>query len=230
MYDVLFGPVASAGRRRVVERINELEPSKVLEVGVGTGISLPHYDPRHRISGIDLSPEMLERAKSRVKANGLDNVVDLSVMDAQEMSFPDNSFEVVVAMYVLSVVPDAKKLLGEMRRVCVPGGKIFIVNHFSREGSFISKFEKALEPFSDTIGWNPHFPLDVCMRDESLIIEEKRRVPPVGVFTVLVCENSPTISKTNGAHPQSGSLNGSGKAASMERKADVSSLSTAGKE
>src|SRR6266545_2875464 len=102
----------------------------VLEVGVGTGLSLPLYPPSVKVTGIDVSPEMLERARALKERKGLNNVVALNYMDAEKMTFADSSFDKVVAMYVASVVPNAARLVQEMRRVCKPGGELWIVNHF----------------------------------------------------------------------------------------------------
>lgn len=190
LYDVMFGPVANFGRKRVVAEVNRLEPSSVLEVGVGTGISLRHYDSRHEISGIDLSAEMLDRAKRRVAQGSLRHVKQLQVMDAQDMAYDDNSFDVVVAMYVMSVVPDPQKVLSEMQRVCRPNGKIFIVNHFSQDHGFLNKIERLLEPYADSLGWRPHFLIDGVLATVGLTVLEQKPVPPLGVFTMLVCENN----------------------------------------
>lgn len=190
LYDVMFGPVANFGRKRVVAEVNRLEPSSVLEVGVGTGISLRHYDSRHEISGIDLSAEMLDRAKRRVAQGSFRHVRQLQVMDAQDMAYDDNSFDVVVAMYVMSVVPDPQKVLSEMQRVCRPNGKIFIVNHFSQDHGFLNKIERLLEPYADSLGWRPHFLIDGFLATVGLTVLEQKPVPPLGVFTMLVCENN----------------------------------------
>jgi phosphatidylethanolamine/phosphatidyl-N-methylethanolamine N-methyltransferase len=132
VYDVTFGRIAEAGRNRTVEHINQYE-GRVLEVGVGTGISLPNYHRRLKITGIDLSPEMLKKARRRVVRNRLNHVEAVLEMDASDMDFPDNSFDIVVAMYVLTVVPDPIQVMRELERVCRPGGQVFVVNHFSQD-------------------------------------------------------------------------------------------------
>lgn len=204
-YDVVFGPIADFGRKRVVAEINQLPGGRLLEVGVGTGISLSHYKQEHHITGIDLSPEMLDRARRRAKEGALSNVEALEVMDAEAMSFEDSSFDTVVAMYVMSVVPSPEKVIAEMQRVCKPGGKIFIVNHFSESSGIMSRIEKFLEPYSDSLGWSPHFPLEACLGSKSLSLLEQKRVPPVGFFTMLVCKNN---IPANGKVSVSDSLNG----------------------
>jgi phosphatidylethanolamine/phosphatidyl-N-methylethanolamine N-methyltransferase len=159
VYDAVFGPVLQPGRKALLERL-ELKPGdRVLEVGVGTGLSLPLYPRNVRITGIDVSAEMLEKARARVAQRRLQNVDALLEMDAEEMGFPDASFDKVVAMYVVSVVPRPAKLLEELHRVCRPDGEIFIVNHFQSENRFVGAIERALAGFSSQIGFNPDLDL-----------------------------------------------------------------------
>jgi phosphatidylethanolamine/phosphatidyl-N-methylethanolamine N-methyltransferase len=159
IYDMVFGAVLQPGRRAVLEAL-ELKPGdRVLEVGVGTGISLPLYPRDVRITGIDVSREMLERAQARVARAGLGNVDALLEMDAEQMAFPDASFDKVVAMYVVSVVPRPAKLLEELHRVCRPNGEIFVVNHFQSENRIIGGLERAIGTFSSQIGFDPQVDL-----------------------------------------------------------------------
>ena len=159
IYDVIFGAVLQPGRRAVLEAL-ELRPGdRVLEVGVGTGISLPLYPRDVRITGIDVSREMLEKARARVARARLSNVEALVEMDAEAMAVPDASFDKVVAMYVVSVVPQPAKLLEELHRVCRPDGEIFIVNHFQSENPIVGRLERALAGFSSQIGFNPDLDL-----------------------------------------------------------------------
>src|SRR5690242_17223623 len=131
LYDLYFGAVFQPGRKAVVQRMDCQSGQRVLEVGVGTGLSLPLYPKDAHVTGIDISPEMLERARTRLAREGIARpTIELHVMDAERMIFPDDSFDKVVAMYVVSVVPHPKRLVDEMRRVCKPNGEIFIVNHF----------------------------------------------------------------------------------------------------
>jgi phosphatidylethanolamine/phosphatidyl-N-methylethanolamine N-methyltransferase len=156
---VVFGAVLQPGRRAVLEALKLKPGDRVLEVGVGTGISLPLYPRSVRITGIDVSHEMLEKARARVARAKLTNVDALLEMDAEEMSFPDASFDKVVAMYVVSVVPRPEKLLEELHRVCRPDGEIFIVNHFQSENRIVGTIERALGSFSSQIGWDPEVDL-----------------------------------------------------------------------
>ena len=129
-YYVCFGAVFQPGRRAIVDRMDCLPGERILEVGVGTGLSLPLYPQNVRVVGIDISRDMLDQARDRLTRGGRQSAAELMVMDAENMAFEDNSFDKVVAMYVASVVPDPRRLVDEMRRVCKPGGQIFIVNHF----------------------------------------------------------------------------------------------------
>jgi phosphatidylethanolamine/phosphatidyl-N-methylethanolamine N-methyltransferase len=159
IYDVIFGAVLQPGRRAVLEALNLKPGDRVLEVGVGTGISLPLYPRNVRITGIDVSLEMLEKARARVERAKLSNLEALLEMDAEAMAFPDASFDKVVAMYVVSVVPRPEKLLEELHRVCRPDGDIFIVNHFQSENPIVGRLERALAGFSSQIGFNPDLDL-----------------------------------------------------------------------
>ena len=174
VYDALFGPVLQPGRRAVVEALNLRAGERVLEVGVGTGLSLPLYPSTVTITGIDLSREMLEKARRRVARRPLRNVEALLEMDAERMDFPDASFDKVVAMYVLPVVAHPARLLRELHRVCRRDGEIFIVNHVRSDNRLIAAFEKGLARFSDTIGFRPDFEVRDMASDAGEITELSR--------------------------------------------------------
>jgi phosphatidylethanolamine/phosphatidyl-N-methylethanolamine N-methyltransferase len=159
IYDMVFGAVLQPGRKAVLDALKLKPGDRVLEVGVGTGISLPLYPRDVRITGIDISREMLERATARVARARLANVEALLEMDAETMSFPDASFDKVVAMYVVSVVPRPAKLLEELHRVCRPDGEIFLVNHFSSENRVMGALERMLGSVSSQIGFDPQVDL-----------------------------------------------------------------------
>jgi phosphatidylethanolamine/phosphatidyl-N-methylethanolamine N-methyltransferase len=159
VYDALFGPVLQPGRKAVMEALDCRPGERVLEVGVGTGLSLPLYPPYVRVTGIDLSREMLDKARMRVGRRQLANVEGLLEMDAEAMDFPDASFDKVVAMYVVSVVPEPARLLAELHRVCKPHGDIFIVNHVRSSNPVVGAVEKSLARFSDQLGFHPDFEL-----------------------------------------------------------------------
>lgn len=159
VYDAVFGPVLQPGRKAVMQALGLRPGDRVLEVGVGTGLSLPLYPRDVKITGIDLSREMLEKARRRVERRHLPNIEALLEMDAENMTFPDASFDKIVAMYVLPVVENPQKLLHELHRVCRADGDIFIVNHVRSDNRLIAAFEKGLARFSDTIGFHADFEL-----------------------------------------------------------------------
>jgi phosphatidylethanolamine/phosphatidyl-N-methylethanolamine N-methyltransferase len=158
-----------------------------LEVGVGTGLALPHYGPDKRIVGIDLSTEMLALARDRVEQQSLDRVESLHEMDAEATSFSAGSFDIAVAMFVASVVPNPKKLLAEMRRVVRPGGHILFVNHFAAERGPRWWLERAMAPASRALGWHPDFAMaSLVGPDDHADIAS---VPPLGIFTLVKLAN-----------------------------------------
>jgi phosphatidylethanolamine/phosphatidyl-N-methylethanolamine N-methyltransferase len=178
VYDNTFGRITTEGRRHAVEIINQ-RSGRVLEVGVGTGLSLPDYRRALEIVGIDLSPEMLDKAREKVVEEGLHE------MDAGELSFPTGSFDTVVAMYVLTVVPDPEKVMRELARVCKVGGEVILVNHFSQEEGVRGWVERCMAPFADKLGWRPVFDVDRVLVCDNLRIVGRRALRPLGLFTML---------------------------------------------
>ena len=184
VYYHTFGRVAAEGRKHAVEVINQ-GAHRVLEVGVGTGLSLPSYRRHVEIVGIDLSPEMLEKARERVAEEGLANVTALLEMDASDLEFEDAAFDTVVAMYVMTVVPDPEKVMRELSRVCRPGGDVIIVNHFSAEEGMRGWVERRMAPFGDMLGWRPVFDVDRVLVCKDLQLVDKRGLRPFGLFTMM---------------------------------------------
>ncbi len=184
VYDFTFGLVAEAGRKHAVQIVNRRK-GRVLEVGVGTGLSLPCYGSHLTITGIDLSPEMLAKAQDKVERTKLGNVAALHEMDAGALAFPDESFDTVVAMYVMTVVPEPERVMRELERVCAPGGEVILVNHFSQEEGVRSFVERRLAPFADLIGWHSVFELDRVLVCDDLRLAERRSLRPFGLFTML---------------------------------------------
>ncbi|HUQ75671.1 MAG TPA: methyltransferase domain-containing protein [Burkholderiales bacterium] len=174
VYDAVFGPVLQPGRKAVMEALGLRRGDRVLEVGVGTGLSLPLYPREVTITGIDVSSEMLEKARRRVASRRLDNVEALLEMDAQQMSFPDASFDKVVAMYVVSVVERPAQLLEELHRVCKPDGEIFLVNHVRSDNRLVAAVEKSLARFSDKLGFHPDFELRDMVSSADQLTEVSR--------------------------------------------------------
>jgi phosphatidylethanolamine/phosphatidyl-N-methylethanolamine N-methyltransferase len=189
VYDTVFGGVSSVGRRRAVALVNRLPGHDVLEVGVGTGLALPLYTQDKRVTGIDLSAEMLAQARKRVASLRLANVSALRVLDAEATDFADASFDIAVAMFVASVVPNPRGLLAEMRRVVRPGGNILFVNHFAAERGPRWWVEAALAPASRALGWHPDFAMQRLFLPDDLAHMRASPVPPFGIFTLVQLPN-----------------------------------------
>ena len=185
VYDLTFGAVTGFGRRRAVDYINT-RPGSVLEVGVGTGLSLHRYDAGMQVTGIDFSREMLDKAVAKVERLKLVQVRALRQMDARSLDFPDNHFDTVTAMHVLSVVPEPERVMAEIARVCKPGGKVVITNHFARERGGLATLEKVLAPLANTIGWHSDFRIETVLQEDALVLEQRRSLPPLGMMTFLV--------------------------------------------
>jgi len=185
LYDHTFGWLLSFRGRSMAAGVTNTRPGKILEVGVGTGISLPYYHANHEIHGIDISPDMLERAHRRVKRRRLGNVTQLEIMDARKMHFSDNTFDAVVAAYVMSVVPEPSRVIKEIERVCKPGGDVIIVNHFAAEKGFRRNFESMLAPLSNKLGWRPDMPVEEVLAHTQLREVSRHTLPPLGLFTML---------------------------------------------
>jgi len=193
VYDLVFGKSFEAGRQQTLDSINRRRGLRVLEVGVGTGLSLPDYHPDNTIVGIDASEEMLRLAHERVAKKGLKNIESLVEMDAQKMTFEDASFDVVVAMYVMTVVEDPKAVMDELKRVCKPGGDIYIVNHFSAEKAGVRlKFERMIANFAELLGWHADMPMTPLLTNAGIEIVKISKLPPFGMFTMVHCRNQDT--------------------------------------
>jgi len=189
VYDNTFGRFTTEGRRHAVETVNKRTGS-VLEVGVGTGLSLPHYKSHLDIVGIDLSPEMLDKAREKVADEALDNVTGLHEMDASNLTFQTGMFDTVVAMYVITVVPEPEKVMRELARVCKVGGQVMLVNHFSQEDGVRGWVERRMAPFADKLGWHPVFDLDRVMICDNLKVVDRQALRPWGLFTLLRFEKT----------------------------------------
>lgn len=189
IYDVTFGGVSGFGRRRAVQLVNRLPGRRVLEVGVGTGLALPHYAADKLITGIDLSSEMLALAHKRVGELGLFNIESLHQMNAEATEFDDNSFDVGVAMFVASVVPNPRHLLSEMRRVVRPNGHMLFVGHFRAERGPRWWVERAMAPASRKLGWHPDFAVEDLLGAADRARAAMTPVPPAGLFTLVHLHN-----------------------------------------
>ena len=183
-YDLLFDKVFQAGREDSIRTLDLRPGERVLEVGVGTGLSLPLYPRTVDILGIDLSEGMLEEARDRINRLGLRRAA-VQRMDASSLQFGASSFDAVLAPYVMSVVADPRRVLSEMKRVCRPGGRIVIVNHFLSRNPLKASLEKALTPFSIHVGFRLDTPISSVLHDTDLALEVKRRVNLFGNWTLL---------------------------------------------
>jgi phosphatidylethanolamine/phosphatidyl-N-methylethanolamine N-methyltransferase len=188
VYDLVFGAVFERGRKAAIvaaERIG----GRILEVGVGTGISLPEYSRKNRLVGIDISVPMLRKAKARVRRRNLTNVEALSVMDVAHLGFADDSFDVVVAQYVITAVPDPEAALEEFARVLKPGGEVILVNHIGAEAGLRRTFEHGFAPVARRLGWRPEFPWARLARwaggRKDMRVIERRLLPPLGHFSLV---------------------------------------------
>ncbi|HEV8681062.1 MAG TPA: class I SAM-dependent methyltransferase [Stellaceae bacterium] len=188
-YDIVFGPVFHPGRKEAVRVANDKPGQRILEAGVGTGLSLPYFRADSQITGIDVSAEMLEKARRRVVKQGLKHVAALHVMDAEHLDFEDNTFDAVLALYVASVVPSPARFAAEMRRVCIPGGTIVLVNHFTSENWALRFMEKRLAHLARHIGFHADFPLDAFLRESRLTAREIRPSNLFGYWRLLRCIN-----------------------------------------
>jgi phosphatidylethanolamine/phosphatidyl-N-methylethanolamine N-methyltransferase len=192
VYDLVFGAVFDAGRRASIAAAEQAcgpEGGRILEVGVGTGISLPDYARANQLVGIDLSEPMLRKAQARVIEHKLSNVETLAVMDASRLALPDAAFDVVVAQYVITAVPDPEKTLDEFARVIRPGGEIVLVNHIGAESGPRRLFEQGFAPVARRLGWRVEFPFqrltDWAARNGTVRLIERKPMPPMGHFALI---------------------------------------------
>lgn len=184
VYDLTFGRITQGGRILAAEHVNA-QGGVVLEVGIGTGLALDYYAPNVRITGIDLSAEMLREAEVRAKKRGLKNLSGLYEMDARQIAFPDASFDHVAAMHIMSVVPEPERVLDEMARVCRPGGSVMIANHFAGRADGWSFAERLAAPLANLLGWHSDFDISRVLGHPQLRLEESRQVRPFGLMTFL---------------------------------------------
>ena len=188
VYDFLFDKIFYPGRVAAVDLL-EIQPgNRVLEVGVGTGLNLPLYSRDCNVTGIDISKEMLRKAEERVLTLGMVNT-KLMVMDGSKLAFPDDSFDRVIATYVISAVPDPVKTLLEMRRVCKPSGHLVILNHFKSENPVIGMFEKLLAPVCTKIGFNTELKLMPLLERVALSPDQMHRVNLMNGWRLVRCIN-----------------------------------------
>jgi phosphatidylethanolamine/phosphatidyl-N-methylethanolamine N-methyltransferase len=192
VYDRVFGRVFQDSRVTLAAAIDALPGESVLEVGVGTGLLLPLYAGRCRITGIDLSAGMLDKARDRVAGLGLPDVT-LEVMDAGAMTFADDSFDVAVAAYVVTAVPDHRAVMNEMVRVVRPGGRILLLNHFVNGSPVLAACERAVSPLCIRVGFRTDLSVAQVLDGLPLAKLRDERVKPLGMWHLVECRNDKRV-------------------------------------
>ena len=186
VYDLVYGPTLHPGRLEAIKKMNIQGGDSVLEVGVGTGINLSLYPSGCPITGIDLSTPMLDKARERISREGLRNC-RVTEMDAAAMTFPDESFDIVYAPYLISVVPDPVTVAQEMRRVCRRGGRIVILNHFKSQNPILSRFDTAISPLTVHIGFKTDLDLKAFLTQAELTPISIEKVNIFKMWTLVTC-------------------------------------------
>ncbi len=200
LYDLIFRRVFYPRIAMVIRALDVPPGARVLELGVGTGLSLDAYPSHCQVTGIDLAPEMLERAQDKINRYGWRHV-SLEQGNALDLEFPDDSFDYVMAFHVISVVPDPKRMMAEARRVCRPGGTITIINHFRSSQPIVDRLTRTIDPLTRRLGWTTLRLHEVIDRQQ-LHVERQWKTSPRSLFTILVGQNAKAL--TNG----SSSVNG----------------------
>jgi len=188
VYDLVFGKVFDQGRQSTIAVADSIG-GRILDVGVGTGLSLSDYAHTTKLCGVDISEPMLRKAQERVRTLNLTNVETLAVMDAKNLAFADSSFDAVVAQYVITAVPDPEGTLDDFIRVLKPGGELILVNHIGAEGGPRRLFELAFAPLARRLGWRPEFPwarlVNWAAKHGGVTLTERRPMPPMGHFSLI---------------------------------------------
>jgi len=195
LYDKIFGKIFYSRLESVIEDLDIPPGAKVLEVGAGTGTSFPAYPTHCQVTGIDLAPDMLARAQRKIRENGWTHLTVIE-MNALDLDFPDNSFDYVMAFHVVTVVPDPVRMIAEAKRVCKPGGKIVIVNHFTSDFPLLGTLTEALDPVTRWLGWRTNLRLKPFIETADLTVERMYKLSKTSLYTVLH-----GTKEKNGFHP-----------------------------
>jgi len=188
VYDLVFDWIFAPGRSAAISQLRLQPEDSVLEIGIGTGLNLPLYPATVRLTGIDLSSEMLDKAIERVQELGMPNVT-LKVMDATSLDFGDNEFDKAVATYTISAVPDPVGVLREMRRVVKPGGTLVILNHFRSERRLTGRFEDMVAPLCTRLGWKSNLKMAPLLKKVGLVPELVVKVNMFNGWRLIRCVN-----------------------------------------
>ena len=185
IYDKVFGKIFYSRLLRVIDGLHIPRGAKILELGAGTGTSFPAYPHDCRVTGIDLAPDMLARARRKIEQNGW-NHIEVLEMNALTLSFPDDAFDYVMAFHVVTVVPDPVVMIEEAKRVCRPGGKIVIVNHFTSDFPVLGSVTRSLDPLTRLLGWRTDLKLKPFIETTNLTVERIYKLSKTSLYTVLV--------------------------------------------
>ena len=186
VYDWTFGPALHPGRLRAIQRMGLRPGDHILEVGVGTGINASLYPRECTVTGVDFSSSMLEKARDRIARKGMTNV-RLLEMDAAALKFADDSFDIVYASYVISVVPDPVQVAAEMRRVCRPGGRIIFLNHFRSPNFLLSRIERMISPFTIHVGFRADIDLPAFLAQAGIHGASIEKVNIPRIWSLVTC-------------------------------------------
>ncbi len=199
-YDIVFGRLFQKYRCGAIDLLEINPGEKILEIGVGTGLSLPLYPSYCKVVGIDFSSRMLEKGNEKIKQYQLANVT-LHQMDATSLDFETDSFDSVLAAYVMTTLPDPKKTMSEIIRVCKEDGKIVLVNHFSNGNRFLSGIEKNISTICKRIGFRTDLTLETLISGTSVVLNKKEKMDPLALWKIVRCINK---KGSNGHHPLCG--------------------------
>lgn len=185
LYDRIFTRVFFPRIEATVRSLEIPPGSKILEVGVGTGLSLSAYPPHAAVVGIDLARDMLDRAQEKIDEKGWGHI-RLETGDALDLRFPDDSFDLVTSFHVVSVVPDSARMMREIARVCRPGGTVVIINHFRSERRWLAKIVDRFDPVTRKLGWRTTLSFAELLRDVDLDLVRRFKTSPSSLFTVVI--------------------------------------------
>jgi len=197
LYDKIFSRFFCERIKSVVTNLHIPPGASVLEVGIGTGLSLPAYPPHCEVTGVDLAPDMLERARQKTVENGWRHF-RFTEMNALDLKFPDNSFDFVTSFHVVTVVPDPVQMMREIHRVCKPGGTIVIINHFRTTKPVLGPLIGALDPVTRRLGWHASLQLSQAFAGVPLKIEQRFKTSPFSLFTVVIARAIKELANGNG--------------------------------